>query len=154
MAWTEDDTTAQLADIERQYALGCAAHEAAQRADDAGWAAEWLLSIAYQERDSGLGGAVEKAARAAAVARDAAQRLRLYASIDYPGFRAPAQWPLLARLRSAALELRTAAEDIVSSLPEDPPVNTRTQLKLLRTAALELLTASENADAAKPPADE
>lgn len=154
MARTDDDTTAQIADIERQYVLGCAAHEAAQRADDAGWAAEWLLSIACEERDSELGSAVEKSAREAAVARDAAQRLRLYASIDYPGFRFPVQWPLVARLRSAALELGTAAEDVSSSLPEDPPANARRLSAQLRSAALELLTASEKADAARPPADE
>lgn len=147
----------QIADIERQVKIGIAAGAAFAAATAASCAANSLAGLAHERADIELIGPVEAAARAAAVARDAADHLRIAGHIDDPRPSAPAQIPLLARLGSAALELRAAAENVGGAMPADlplePPSPYWADAARLRSAALELAVSLAQANAAAPPPD-
>lgn len=148
----------------RQWKLANAAHAAIWPAEQAGDAAEAMMEAVYARGAGPLEVPSASALRAAATARDAAQRLHNQAQIlssrrdiaEQVGY-APPQRPLLAQLRSAAQELQMAGEAAAAAMPgdlsTDPPDVLWHYLGLIKAAARALIEAAERAEMDQPAAD-
>ena len=149
----------------RQWKLANAAHAAIWPAEQAGDAAEAMMELAYARGTGRLEVPSASALRAAATARDAAQRLHNQAQIlssrrdiaEQVGYAPPPQRPLLAQLRSAAQELQMAGEAAAAAVPgdlsTDPPDVLWRYLGLIEAAARALIEAAERAELDQPAAD-